>query len=403
MESPHAPSPPRRLSPIARIALIGCGVAGVALVLFATITGGAEPRSRWNEPDAALVAATVVMALPLGWAKHRPWPVLAAVLAEVAAAVPLGLRGEQIWPLFMAADLLVAFVAATRVRREGLASAVATLTVQESAYQAGLYADGGRHRLLVPGFLVLAVLLALSVLTAWLAGTLLRQRREYGERLRAQVEVQAVTAERLRIARELHDMVAHGIGVIAIQAGAGSRVIDTSPQQARDALRAVEATSRQTLQGLRRMLDVLRQTDPGTTLEEAAPLAGLADLDQLTVTTAAAGVTVDVRLRGRPRPLPPIVDHAAFRIVQESVTNVIRHAGTRHCRVSIDQRPDELHVEIVDAGQGGTADAGSGHGISGMRERAALLGGRFSAGPRPEGGFRISARLPLPATSGQPQ
>ncbi|GAA4637131.1 sensor histidine kinase [Actinoallomurus vinaceus] len=401
MESPHSPSPPRRLPPIARIALTGCGVAGVALVLFATITGGARPGSRWNEPDAVLVAVTVVMALPLGWARHRPWPVLVAVLAEVAAAVPLGLRGEQIWPLFVALDLLVAFVAATRVHP--LAAAVATLAVQESAYQAGLFADGGRHRLLVPGFLVLAVLLALSVLTAWLAGTLLRQRREYGERLRAQAEVQAVTAERLRIARELHDMVAHGIGVIAIQAGAGSRVIDTSPQQARDALRAVEATSRQTLQGLRRMLDVLRQTDPGTTLEEAAPLAGLADLDRLTVTTAAVGVTVDVRLRGRPRPLPPIVDHAAFRIVQESVTNVIRHAGTRHCRVSIDQRPDELHVEIVDAGQGGTADAGSGHGISGMRERAALLGGRLSAGPRPEGGFRVSARLPLPATAGRPR
>ena len=273
----------------------------------------------------------------------------------------------------------------------------------------------------MPGFLVLAVLLALSVLTAWLAGTLLRQRREYDERLRAQAEVQAVTAERLRIARELHDMVAHGIGVIAIQAGAGSRVIDTSPQQARDALRAVEATSRQTLQGLRRMLDVLRQTDPGTTLEEAAPLAGLADLDRLTATTAAAGVTVDVRRQGGRRPLPPVVDHAAFRIVQESVTNVIRHAGTRHCRVSSisgrtnytsrSSMPDRAARPVPDPGTASPACANGppswavGSAPAHAR-KAASASAHDCPSPRPPDGRNDvprHARPPLPATTGRPQ
>ena len=376
-------------------------VAGLAMMLCVTITGGAEPGSPGNQPDAALVAVTVVMASPLGWARRRPWTALAVLLAEVAAAPALRLQMEQVWPLFAAADLLVAFVTATRARGEGLAAAAVALTVQETAWQVGLYNGGGVHRLLVPGFLGLTVLLALSVLTAWLAGTLLRQRREFGETLRAHAEAQAVTAERLRIARELHDMVAHSIGVIAIQAGAGGRVIDTAPQQAGATLRAIETTSRQTLHGLRRMLDVLRQTEPETTFEEAAPLAGLADLDRLTATTATAGVTVDMRRQGERRPLPPTVDHAAFRIIQESVTNVIRHAGTRRCRVSIDHRPDELRVEITDDGHGGAAGAGPGYGLSGMRERVALLDGRFSAGPRPEGGFRVSARLPLPTDAGR--
>lgn len=184
----------------------------------------------------------MALAAPLGWARHRPWPTLGVLLAATAATAPLGLRAEQVWPLFVTTDLLVAFVTATRTRRQGLTATAAALVVQEATWQVGLVEDGGPHRLLVPGFVALTVLLAVSVVTAWLTGTSLRQRREYGETLRAHATVQAVTAERLRIARELHDMVAHSIGVIAIQAGAGSRVIDTAPQQARTSLRAIEAT-----------------------------------------------------------------------------------------------------------------------------------------------------------------
>ncbi|MFJ9448497.1 sensor histidine kinase [Kitasatospora sp. NPDC101235] len=193
---------------------------------------------------------------------------------------------------------------------------------------------------------------------------------------------EAVTSERLRIARELHDMVAHSIGIIAIQAGAGSRVIQTQPAEAREALRAIEATSRETLSGLRRTLVSLRQADRGATTSEQSPLAptpGLADIERLAAATAGAGVRVDVRCTGEQRPVPADIDLSAYRIVQEALTNVVRHA-----------------VEVVDNGRGAIEDGPAhGFGLIGMRERAGLLGGHLSAGPRPEGGFRVAARLPL--------
>jgi signal transduction histidine kinase len=204
-------------------------------------------------------------------------------------------------------------------------------------------------------------------------------------------------AERLRIARELHDIVAHSIGIIAIQAGAGHRVFDASPDQARDALAAIEATSRETLAGLRRMMTGLRRAEPGPGPGQAPldPAPGLADLEQLAAMTLEAGVQVDVDWRGSQEPLPADIDLSAFRIIQEAVTNVVRHARTDQCRVLIDQQDGQLSIEVTDSGRGGSV-AGTGYGITGMRERAALLGGDFSAGPRPGGGFRVAARLPLP-------
>lgn len=340
--------------------------------------------------------ATALAALPLVWVRARPRPVLAVLLAELVVGAVLGLRFEQTWPLLLAAGLLLVYVTATRTRRDGLTATVSTLLTGEATGFTGLVKSGGWGRLLVPGFAGLAVLLALSVLAAWLAGTSIRQQREYSDALRAHQATQAVTDERLRIARDLHDMVAHSIGVIAIQAGAGHRVIHTSPQQAEGALRAIEDTSRRTLRDLRGMLDILRQVDTAPqTVARTDALAGLDELDRLTATTQAAGVEVDVRWRGVPNRLPPTIDHAAFRIVQESVTNVVRHAGTGHCRVAIEHRPDALTIEVTDDGHNGTTTGGDGYGISGMRERVALLDGRFSAGPRPEGGFRVSACLPL--------
>ncbi|HEY9372259.1 sensor histidine kinase, partial [Streptomyces sp.] len=336
-----------------------------------------------------------------------PSAALALLLAEAAAAAALGLRAEQVWPLFPVTGLLVAAVAATRTPRAGLAAAFATVAVQETVLQVDLFRDGGRGRVLAPGFLGLTACLALLVLLAWLTGTYVRQRRAYGEALRAHVAAQAVTAERLRIARELHDMVAHSIGVIAIQAGAGSRVIDSKPERARGALTAIETTSRETLRGLRTMLDVLRTAEPGpASAAEAEPSSGLADLDRLVATTAHAGVQVEVRHGGERRGLAEAVDRSAFRIIQESVTNVVRHADARHCRVTVDWRPHDLSVEIVDDGPGhpdtgrprDAAGTGTGYGVRGMRERVALLDGDFTAGPRPEGGYRVAARFPLPPT-----
>jgi signal transduction histidine kinase len=265
---------------------------------------------------------------------------------------------------------------------------------------------------------VLPMLLVL--LLAQLIGNSIRTRRIFAAASRAQATEQAITEERLRIARELHDMVAHSIGIIAIQAGVGSRVLDSQPEEARSALQAIEATSRETLSGLRRTLVALRQADPepGSQLAPLAPAPGLDDIGKLAATTTEAGVRVDVAWRGERRPLPGDIDLSAFRIVQEAVTNVVRHSGARCCRVSIDYGAEQLSLEIVDDGRSavsphgphaphapqgalgtlGAASQGAGFGITGMRERVSLLHGEFHAGPRPEGGFRVAARLPLPQT-----
>lgn len=256
----------------------------------------------------------------------------------------------------------------------------------------------------------------LLALIAWLVGRSLRQSREYAETLGAQAAAQAVTAERLRIAREMHDTVAHSIGIVALQAGAARRVIGSRPDRARDALTEIEAAGRETLAGLRRMLGALREADRGREdragndrgLDDRAeadrgpgpaPLhqpSGLAALDRLTAATTAAGVRVDVEWHGEPPPLLPEVDLAAFRIIQESVTNVVRHANARSCQVSIDCRtPAALAIEITDRGHGRGGAPGSGYGLAGLRERVALLNGEFHAAPRPDGGFRVAARLPV--------
>ncbi|KQV17121.1 sensor histidine kinase [Kitasatospora sp. Root107] len=392
---PHPPSAP----PL----LVWFAVAALGLALYATVAGGPVPVLGPESQGVALALLTFAMAAPLAWARRQPRLVLAVLLIQVAGAPVLGLRAEQIWPLLPAGHLLVGLVAATWTPRATLAAAGGTLAVQETVLQLGLFRDGGWARVLAPGYLGLTACLALAVLFAWLTGTSVRQRREYGEALRAQTSAQAVTAERLRIARELHDMVAHSIGVIAIQAGAGSRVIGSDPELAHSSLQAIEATSRDTLRGLRQLLDLLRQADPEREPSlEPTPFAGLADLDRLVSTAADAGVRVEVRHRGEPRPLPTAVDQSAFRILQESVTNVVRHAATRHCRATVDYRPRELLVEVVDGGHGGAVTAGSGYGLRGMRERVALLDGSFTAGPRPEGGFRVAVRLPLPLASTAP-
>jgi signal transduction histidine kinase len=264
---------------------------------------------------------------------------------------------------------------------------------------------------------------ALTAAVAWLAGDSVRRAREYAERLRAHAAAEAITAERFRISRELHDMVAHSLGIITLQAGAAARVIDTQPQSARNALYEVESAGREVLAGLRRMLGALRQAEPGQPRpgqprpgqprpgqgDQAAlgSMPGLADIERLAAATTAAGVRVDVRWRGERRPLPPDIDLAAYRIVQESVTNVVRHAGVRSCQVLITRDDRTLAVEVADRGHGsgggttgdgcGGGTTGTGCGLAGMRERVALLRGEFSAAPQPEGGFLVTARLPLPA------
>ena len=350
---------------------------------------------------SAVVACVVVVSAGL----LRRWPLLAlAVLVAIPAtastmdAMRLGLGLLVLF--YAAAGIEVCFIAATRSRRTSL---VATLMV--FGVPAVFVAEG----LEMP--VQLNVVVLLTTVIAWLAGHSVRQAALQAEARRTQAQAQAAVTERLRIARELHDMVAHSIGIIAIQAGVGRRVIDTQPAEARNALTAIEATSRETLAGLRQMLGVLRRAEPGSPGRPGAghgplePAPGLADLGRLAATTADAGVRVELRWLGPRRPLPADIDLSAFRIIQEAVTNVVRHAGTGHCRVTVDCRDSELGIEVTDDGRGGAAPAGEpgegggGFGIDGMRERACLLGGELTAGPRAGGGFRVAARLPVPAAA----
>ncbi|MCO5973688.1 sensor histidine kinase [Actinoallomurus soli] len=339
------------------------------------------------------VAAILSMSLLIGVLRRVPLLALLMMLlgcvAVVLLAGPHRQSGRAPFLPFLAADLALAFIVATRASRVSTAAVLLSVVVQ--FLTVGAFSDGGDV-----GVNAETALLALA--TAYMVGRLIRERREHGEALRTRAVADAVTAERLRIARELHDMVAHTIGIVALQAGAAKRVIDTQPSRAREALGEVETASRETLSGLRRMLGALRQAE----LEkgaEPAPLdamPGLADVDRLAEATTAAGVRVDVHQRGERRPLPPEVDLSAYRIIQEAVTNVVRHSGASHCAVSIDHRNDEISIEVVDDGHGHGGTSGTGYGLVGMRERVALLHGELTTGPRPEGGFRVTARLPLP-------
>ncbi|WP_256725816.1 sensor histidine kinase [Streptomyces sp. IMTB 2501] len=331
----------------------------------------------------------VVLAMAIGWARRRPLAVFAILLAESAAVSTLGTRT---WPIFLAMDGLICYVAATRPRRTSVTAAVVELAAWPCEWAAVNHGQEQLSDLLSTSLAVTA-----STVIAWAIGNSIRQQRLYGQALRAHAAARAVTAERLRIARELHDMVAHSVAIIAIQAGAASLVIDTQPAGARKALNAIEATSRETLAGLRRMLVSLRQAEAGEDAANADAAAGLEAVERLAEMTADAGVRVEVAWLGQRRPLPAEIDLAAFRIIQESVTNAVRHSGAGHCRVSVGFEDEELAIEVVDDGHGpahGNATRGTGFGISGMRERVALLNGRFSAGPGPEGGFRVAARLP---------
>jgi signal transduction histidine kinase len=212
----------------------------------------------------------------------------------------------------------------------------------------------------------------------------------------------------MRIARELHDVLAHNISLINVQAGVALHLMDEQPGQSRSALAAIKQASNDALGELRSVLDILRQGDEA---EPRSPASGLAQLDSLVAGAAATGLEVRTRVEGAPRPLSAGTDLAAFRIVQESLTNVTLHAGpAANATVRIGYGADELVVEVTDDGNGGGSASGRqaagsdrqdrrsvrpGRGLVGMRERVAALGGELTAGPRPGGGFRVLARLPL--------
>ncbi|MBP8539065.1 sensor histidine kinase [Streptomyces sp. MK37H] len=241
--------------------------------------------------------------------------------------------------------------------------------------------------------------------TAWAtaivaASELVRVRREQWARERAEREAAArrrADEERLRIARELHDVLAHSISVINVQAGVGLALLDQDPEQARTALTTIKAASKEALGEVRQVLDTLRTSGSGAPgAAPRSPAPGLDRLEELTGQAADAGLAVRVEVEGARTALPPGADLAAFRIVQEALTNIVRHSGSRNAHVLLHYAPGELELRVDDDGPAtGDGATGGGNGLVGMRERAAALGGTVEAGPRPDGGFRVRARIPF--------
>jgi signal transduction histidine kinase len=389
-----APQVLKRASPGAWMVMLW-----LAVTLYATaphvLQASGVPYPTGNRISLALA---VVLVLVAGRSSRRPLPSFTLLLLGTFSSV-MAMAVRDI-PLiqYLVVDVALCYIAATRPRRTSLAAGGMALGVLigYAAFRALTHLEWGSST---------TAAAALTTAIAWLVGDSIHQSRRHGEELQARAAAEAVTAERLRIARELHDMVAHTISIVTLQAGAASRVIDTQPVRARAALREVEVAGRETLTGLHLMLGALRDTATADSGRPAAPMPGLADIERLAEATTAAGVRVDVRWLGERRALPPEIELSAYRIVQEAVTNVVRHAGVRACRVAIAQGPESLEVEVVDAGRGAVpgqaapslgAGARRGYGVVGMRERVSLLRGEFIAGPRPEGGYRVAARLPLP-------
>jgi signal transduction histidine kinase len=332
-------------------------------------------------PPAAYLLV-LASALVLIWRRRRPVLVLAGSLAGALAYTCLGyFDGAALLTPVVA--LYAVAVAVPTVRAVILSTLTMIVLMAASAAFDPLGATGGAFPL-IPGEVVAALLLGL-----WVAS-----RRAYARRDSAEQARRAVDAERLRIARELHDVVAHTMATINVQAGVAGHVIAEQPEQAAKALDAIKRASKEGLRELRGILNVLRQANEE---DATAPAPGLAQLAALIEGTTRAGLAATVTIHGEPRPLPPTVDLAAYRIVQESLTNALRHADPTAATVSLAYSADQLEIEVLDGGRGDSAPAlpGSGHGIPGMRERAAAVGGDLHAGPAPAGGFRVYARLPI--------
>jgi signal transduction histidine kinase len=375
-------------------------VAGfAALCDLAVVSRGLELDGRGGFPTGLLLAAAA--AAPVAARRRAPAMALGAllVLAVLLARMTFSVTAV----IFLSAAYVLYTVTVSSSKRTGVTAlglVLATMLLIGSAGPRHVAGTG-------PGVLIPV---ALASIIAWMSGYSVRQRRLYVVRLQYQAASSAVAEERLRIARELHDVVAHSMSVIAVQAGYGQYVIDTSPDGARDALGAIQATSRDALEEMRRMLGVLRQQDiappplntvsldavgpmaPPAGCDGAAPLApapGLADLDRLIKRTCGAGVRVS--------PVPAGIDLSAYRIIQEALTNVVKHAGgSARCTVNLYYGIATLDVRVIDDGGPGTSVAGAGHGIVGMRERVNLCGGTFKVGPLAEGGFLVAATLPVP-------
>jgi signal transduction histidine kinase len=365
----------------------------LALVLGVVSLQSAFGEHGVKQPGWAVVLLIELSVLPLALRRSRPLAVLATTLAAAIA-------GDLWFAGFLLPGPVIALytVAAHRERRVALAAGAATTLALVIPATAGKAVSSA-------GFA--AAMYAVFVV-AWALGDNLRTRRAYllevearAERLERDREERArreVAAERARIARELHDVISHNVSVMVVQAAAGKDVFASRPERARDALGSIESIGREALVELRRLLGVVSPDDE-TDRAGFSPQPGLARLPELLEQVGAGGLRVQLTVEGRPRDLPAGLDLSAFRIVQEALTNTLKHARASRADVSVRYSDASLEVEVLDDGTA-AVPAGGGRGLVGMRERAALLGGELSAGPRPAGGFGVRARMPLGGPAG---
>jgi len=367
-----------------------------ALLAFALVAvAETEVASEHLHPHWASVPAFAVSMGALAWRRRAPTAVVlvafGAGVLGAAAGVSQHKPFSPIFAIFVALYSL-ALYAPPRRALIGLAYAISCLYLQIGLAIHYGESYGGTDF----GFI------AVVLLAPWLVGKALRGRvthmaalelrAEKAEREREERAQQAARDERARIARELHDVIAHSVSVMVVQAGAAEEVLRQAPERALEPIRAVQTTGRQALAEMARLLGMLRRDGAELGL---APQPGLDDLPSLVEQTRIAGLPVELRIEGAPRPVPLGADLSAYRIVQEALTNARKHAGDAHATVTVRYGAETLDLEITNDGTGNSNGQRSGHGLVGMRERVALFGGELHAGPQPGGGFRVHARLPL--------
>jgi signal transduction histidine kinase len=386
--------------------VIDCVVA--ALAAGTMLSSVALHSYRYHAPIALVAACAAAATLPVG--VRRIWPVPVFALVTLAACVLTAVSQVPARAPAPVLDLMagmVIYMAAARCRRPG---AVAMLAAAAAGFGVVFLTAPANSRSQADALRGLLVAGAL-----WFVGDSVRERRRYlaglaeqaAQRRRAEKERgrRAIREERMRIARELHDVVAHSLSMITVQAGVGRKIGAARPGEALRALRAVEVSSRGALEELRRILGLLRDDD--TRGPSLAPAPGIADLGELAETTRAAGTPVELAMTGDTAALPPAAGLTVYRIVQEALTNVVKHAHGAEASVRVCAAPDGVRITVTDTGRGapdgpaaraapatpagGAADR---HGLVGMRERAAAFGGTLDAGPAPGGGFRVAAFLP---------
>jgi signal transduction histidine kinase len=343
----------------------------------------------------AVVGAAV--ALPLLARRRAPLLVLVAVIALGYAGYARGASVGGSLQAWIVLNVALYSVAAHCERKRAIAGAV-IVAAFVLLFEIPALVEGGRVDDLAGEWLFLG--------GVWLLGRWVRQRRQRTadlERQAADLEAdrsalarEAVADERARIAREMHDAVAHSVSVMVLQAGAAEQVLASSPERARESLVTIQDTGREAIVELRRMLGLLRDPVADAAL---APQPSVDRLDALLEQVRAAGLPVELTVEGKPRRLPPGIDRSAYRIVQEGLTNALKHAGPAHASVRLRYGERALELEVLDDGRGPAGASGGGFGLLGMRERAALYGGVLAAQERPGGGYALSARLPLERVS----